>query len=207
MINKMENMDEIIKNWQKYCTEENFIGEGTTRTAYRVKDKVIKKHTHPIGHKQSVNELNLYKKLKGTKLEKFIAPIHYVSEEFQITDYYEEIEKNEDGSGFALDCYDFDSATLKLYFYEDEEEFYDYIAQNGVEDTLSSLNNGIDKNGRVVLIDYGMNNSLYQEFFEETKKGIIPIFSLETCEKCKRDFEYKYYIGKEKTYYICSNCK
>lgn len=44
-------LNEIIKNRDKYCIDENFVGIGSTRKVYRILDYVIKLHIHPIGYK------------------------------------------------------------------------------------------------------------------------------------------------------------
>ncbi|WP_255505197.1 hypothetical protein [Lysinibacillus sphaericus] len=51
---------QIIQNWNQYCRDGNFVGIGSTRKVYRVLDYVIKVHLHPIGYKQSKNELEIY---------------------------------------------------------------------------------------------------------------------------------------------------
>lgn len=38
---------EIMENWDRYCTDENFVGIGSTRKVYIVCDYVVKINTHP----------------------------------------------------------------------------------------------------------------------------------------------------------------
>ncbi|SDE59039.1 hypothetical protein SAMN04488126_11278 [Bhargavaea beijingensis] len=48
----VDQMKDVIRNRKAYCTEENFIGIGSTRKTYSRGGMVIKIHLYPIGYLQ-----------------------------------------------------------------------------------------------------------------------------------------------------------
>lgn len=75
-----QQLEDVIRNWSTYCTEENFIGIGSTRKAYRAGDVVIKVHLHPLGHVQSDNETNIYRAMKEKGLDPLFAAVYYLKD-------------------------------------------------------------------------------------------------------------------------------
>lgn len=85
-------LKDLIENWVKYCKEENFIGIGSTRKVYRIKDYVIKLHIHPLGYKQSLKEMEIWNFVVKKDIKELFAKIYYVDESVSVQRYYKPLE-------------------------------------------------------------------------------------------------------------------
>jgi len=81
-------LKELIQNWGNYCIEENFIGIGSTRKVYRVRDYVIKLHLHPLGYKQSLKELEIWQYVVEKDFKDLFAKTYYVDRSISVQRYY-----------------------------------------------------------------------------------------------------------------------
>ncbi|MCI1592886.1 hypothetical protein [Heyndrickxia oleronia] len=91
-------LKQIIQNWNQYCSDDNFVGIGSTRKVYRVLDYVIKVHLHPIGYKQSLNELKIYSSMADKVLDSLLAQTYYVDEFISAQTYYRPLELKDNQS-------------------------------------------------------------------------------------------------------------
>ncbi|WP_107842115.1 hypothetical protein [Metasolibacillus meyeri] len=73
-------------------------------------------------------------------------------------------------------------------------------------DYKDSGNYGINENGNLVLIDYGMTKKLYEkEWVPLAQKGIIPQIHFQQCTICKLEKELRMY-GEADTDIRCVDC-
>ena len=173
----LENVDERIKN-------AALIGIGSTRKVYRFNDFVIKTFLHPIGFAQSKNEYAMYKSLEALGLEKHIAPILYLSEKYAIQPFYEQLPLNNNCSydlDLELDSRMTEDLKTALTIIDKELDGFDF---------KDSGNYGIDKDGKLVLIDYGMTKKLYEEqWVPLAEVGTLPQIRYDKCRVCKVEKE------------------
>lgn len=189
----LENVDELIK-------KTKMIGIGSTRKVFRYEDLVIKTFLHPIGYEQSKIEYDMYKSLETLGLEKQIAPILYISEKYVIQPFYEQLPLINNCS------YDLDLET-------DSRMTEDLKAALNVIDTefdgfdfKDSGNYGLDKDGNLILIDYGMTKKLYEEqWVPLAEAGTLPQIRLEKCRVCNVEKELRMY-GEADTDNRCVVC-
>lgn len=169
------------------------IGIGSTRKVFRYGDLVIKTFLHPIGYEQSKNEYAMYKALKALGLEKHIAPILYISEKYTIQPFYEQLPLNNNCS------YDIDlEADLRLT--EDLKAALHVIDKDlDGFDFKDSGNYGLDANGNLILIDYGMTKKLYEEqWVPLAEAGKLPQIRFEVCRVCNIEKELRMYGNDDK---------
>lgn len=141
-------LNELSENWNKYCSEENFIGIGSTRKVYRVDEYVIKLHLHKLGYKQSQNELHIYNVMaeKGLHVDETIS-IQKYSQPLELKNHQSfEIDGNIDAQ-LIPDLYE---EVLELL----DQDFDCY-------DLKDSSNYGMNEQGKLTFIDYGMSKNLY----------------------------------------------
>lgn len=189
----LENVDELIKKTE-------MIGIGSTRKVFRYEDLVIKTFLHPIGYEQSKIEYDMYKSLETLGLEKQIAPILYISEKYVIQPFYKQLPLINNCS------YDLDLET-------DSRMTEDLKAALNVIDTeldgfdfKDSGNYGLDKDGNLILIDYGMTKKLYEEqWVPLAEAGTLPQIRLEKCRVCNVEKELRMY-GEADTDNRCVVC-
>ncbi|MGE7925521.1 protein kinase [Viridibacillus arvi] len=183
----------IISNWQPYCIEENCIGIGSTRKVYRVDEFVIKVHLHPIGYKQSLNEIEIYEYMKARNVSDLLAEMVYVNEDICIQRYYENLELKNNQTyelNVVEDCRI--PPKLKALLRELDQRFDSF-------DLKDSSNFGLDAEGNLVLIDFGMTKSLYEtEWVPLAEVGKLPQIYFEKCRVCGIDKELRMYGQKDK---------
>lgn len=175
-----KKIQELIKNREKYCVEENFVGIGSTRKVFKVSEYVIKIHKHNLGYKQSKNELIIYKKMWEKGFNELVAQTYYVDESLSIQKYYKPIALRNNQS-YKLDM----KKDTKLFpnKYEEilkllEEEFDCF----DLEDTS---NYGLNEQGKLIFIDYGMTKKLYEEEWRPlAESGIIRQIEYDYCNVC-----------------------
>ncbi|MFF2755241.1 protein kinase [Psychrobacillus sp. NPDC058041] len=178
----------IIDNLHNLCTNETFVGIGSTRKVFRYKNFVIKKHLHPIGFKQSKNEYNIFTKLNRKDLTNYIAEIVYVDEQISIQKYYSNLS--------LIDAQSYDLEISKDTRFT--KELRDAIQLIDMEydgfDLKDSGNYGLNENGYFVLIDYGMTKALYEkEWVPLAEVGILPQIYYEKCMVCGNEKELRIY--------------
>ncbi|KOO51669.1 protein kinase [Viridibacillus arvi] len=183
----------IISNWQPYCIEENCIGIGSTRKVYRVDEFVIKVHLHPIGYKQSLNEIEIYEYMKARNVSDLLAEMVYVNEDICIQRYYENLELKNNQTyelNVVEDCRI--PPKLKALLRELDQRFDSF-------DLKDSSNFGLDAEGHLVLIDFGMTKSLYEtEWVPLAEAGKLPQIYFEKCRVCGIEKELRMYGQKDK---------
>lgn len=191
--NVVENINDMIKN-------AKMIGIGSTRKVYRYKNLVIKTFLHPVGYAQSKNEYEIYQKLEMQGLGKHIAPILFMSEKYVIQPFYEQLPLNNYCS-YDLDI-EMDSrmtGDLKaaLYVFDQELDGFDF---------KDSGNYGLNEEGHLVLIDYGMTKTLYEEqWVPLAEAGTLPQIQFKKCQVCNIEKELRMY-GENDTDLRCVAC-
>jgi len=182
-------LQEIIRNWEEYCSEENFIGIGSTRKVFKVFDYVVKLHLHSIGLEQSKNELNIYRKMLERELNKLFAPTYYVDEFISIQKYYNPVEMR-DNQSFEIDI-EKDKNLIPAKYGEVlcllDKEFDCF-------DLKDSSNYGLNEQGKLTFIDYGMSKSLYEkQWVPLAEAGILPQIYYDFCSVCGIKKELRMY--------------
>ncbi|MGE7912568.1 protein kinase [Lysinibacillus xylanilyticus] len=189
----LENVDELIKNAE-------MIGIGSTRKVFRYEDFVIKTFLHPIGYAQSKNEYDMYKSLEALGLEKHIAPILYISEKYVIQPFYEQLPLNNNCSydiDLEMDSRMTEDLKTALNVIDRELDGFDF------ED---SGNYGLDKDEKLILIDYGMTKKLYEEqWVPLAEAGTLPQIRFKKCRVCNVEKELRMY-GENDTDNRCVDC-
>jgi len=177
----LENVDEIIKNAE-------MIGIGSTRKVFRYEDIVIKTFLHPIGYAQSKNEFDMYKRLMTLGLEKHIAPILYLSEKYAIQPFYEQLPLKNNCSydiDIEIDSRITEDLKTALNVIDKELDGFDF---------KDSGNYGLTKDGKLILIDYGMTKKLYEEqWVPLAEEGKLPQIRFEKCRICNVEKEIRMY--------------
>ncbi len=194
-------LKEIIKNHANFCIEENFIGIGSTRKVYRISDYVIKKHLHPLGYKQSLQELEIYNSMVDKGFNELFAEVYYVDERFAVQKYYKPIEMKYNQS-FDIDV--MREAHLIPNKYEDILNLLGKDYDNF--DIKDSGNYGLNDEGKLVFIDYGMTKTIYEnEWVPLAESGELPQIHFDFCGVCKEQKELRMYgeNDKDKRCYVC----
>ncbi|WP_404407120.1 protein kinase [Jeotgalibacillus malaysiensis] len=176
-----------MENWKTYCTEQNFLGIGSTRKVYRAGDKVIKVHLHAIGYEQSRQELLIYEEMKRLGYDEYFAEVTEVHKEYAVQRFAEPLEL-QDAQTYDLpeDDERLTHSHKKIISLLDRE--FDSF------DLKDSGNFGINKAGRLVLIDYGMTKKRYEtEWVPEADAGVIPQIYFEACTICGVEKELRMY--------------
>lgn len=178
----------IKDNLHNLCTNERFVGIGSTRKVFRYKDYVIKQHLHPIGFKQSQNEYNIFTKLNMQDLTKYVAEIVYVDEQISIQKYYSNLPL------IDAQSYDLEISEDKRFTKELSAAIQLIDKEYDGFDLKDSGNYGVNENGCFVLIDYGMTKMLYEkEWVPLAEDGILPQIYFEKCLSCGEEKELRIY--------------
>lgn len=189
----LENVDELIK-------EAEMIGIGSTRKVYRYENVVIKTYLHPIGYAQSKNEYDMYKSLEILGLEKHIAPILYISEKYVVQPFFEQLPLNNHCSydiDLEMDSRMTEDLKAALNVIDKELDGFDF---------KDSGNYGLNKDGNLVLIDYGMTKKLYEnQWVPLAEAGTLPQIRFEKCRVCNVEKELRMY-GEADTDNRCVTC-
>jgi len=192
---------ELLQDWKKHCTEENFIGIGSTRKVFRYGDYVIKVNLHEMGYSQSLKEQQIYEYMKFEGYGHLFAQVYFVNEEVCIQAYYN-----------ALPMFDhltFDVKEREGYWkfpnqYEDCIEILDKKFDSF--DFKDSSNYGLNENQELVLIDYGMSKDLYNEqWILAVERGEVPHIEVHECVICGIKKEIRTY-GKTDHDKRCLKC-
>ena len=185
--NFAENIDDLSQHAE-------MIGIGSTRKVYRFKNLVIKVFLHPIGYIQSKNEFEMYKSLEIQGLEKHIAPILWLSEKHIVQPFYEQLPlKNHCSYDIDLEKDPRITEDLKT-------------AINIIDKEMDGFDYGLNEDGHLVLIDYGMTKKLYEEqWVPLAEAGILPQVRLEKCHVCNMEKELRMY-GEIDMDYRCVTC-
>lgn len=192
---------QIIQNWNQYCIDENFVGLGSTRKVYRVLDYVIKVHLHPIGYKQSKNELEIYTSMADKGLDRLFAQTYYVDEFISVQKYYKPLElKNNQSYEVKVE----ENRRLIPNLFDEVLEILD--KNFDCFDLIDSSNYGLNNDGKLVFIDYGMTKKLYEkEWVPLAEVGILPQIHFDFCIICGLEKELRMYgeDDKDKRCYDC----
>lgn len=188
-----------MENWKSYCTEQNFLGVGSTRKVYRAGDKVIKVHLHAIGYEQSRQEMQIYREMKSLGYENYFAEVTEVHKEYAVQLFAEPLKLQ-------------DAQTYDLH--EDDERLTDShkkiisLLDRDFDsfDLKDSGNFGVNEAGKLVFIDYGMTKQRYEtEWVPEADAGVIPQIYFEACTVCGVEKELRMY-GEEGRDRRCVGC-
>lgn len=194
-------LKELSENWHKYCREDNFIGIGSTRKVFRVNEYVIKLHLHLLGYEQSKNELHIYHAMEERGLQELFAKVYYADEIISIQKYYQPLELRNHQS-FEIDKYA--DAPLMPNLYEEVLNLLD--KDFDCFDLKDSSNYGMNKQGKLTFIDYGMSKSLYtNSWVPLAEAGIIPQIDVEVCRMCGLKKELRMY-GEHDLDKRCYSC-
>ena len=195
------NINELIVDWRTVCNEKNFIGIGSTRKAFRAGEYVVKVHLHPVGFAQSQNELNVYKQMSERGHEHLFAEIYHVDESLCIQKYHRPF-KIKANQSFDVDV-DRDSKVIPTGYAHIlmilDKEFDGF-------DLKDSDNYGLNEEGKLVLIDYGMTKRLYEDQWAPlAEAGVLPQIDFDHCEMCGALKELRMYGEKDpdKRCYSC----
>ncbi|MGE7981602.1 protein kinase [Solibacillus sp. NPDC093137] len=194
------NISKVVENIEGLLKQADMIGIGSTRKVYRFEDIVIKTFLHPIGYAQSKNEDQMYKSLEMQGLEKHIAPILFLSEKYVVQPFYEQLPLHNHCS------YDIDLENDPRIM-EDLKTAIEVIDQelDGF-DFKDSGNYGLNEEGYLVLIDYGMTKKLYEEqWVPLAEAGTLPQIRFEKCRVCNIEKELRMY-GEKDTDNRCMTC-
>ncbi|QUW20275.1 hypothetical protein JSQ81_10325 [Sporosarcina sp. Marseille-Q4063] len=171
---------ELLRDWQSFCVENNFVGIGSTRKVYRWENYVFKVNLHEIGYLQSQRELEIYKYMKKNDFGKMFAPTYYADEQVCIQHYFKE-----------LPMYDYQSFDIneRVGFWDFPNQFEECLelldTKFDVFDIRDSSNYGLNNKNELVLIDYGMSKTLYETaWVPAAENGEVPQIEIEVCEAC-----------------------
>ncbi|WP_336990568.1 protein kinase [Bacillus infantis] len=179
----------IEENWRKYCTEENFIGIGSTRKVYLHKEYAIKVNLHPLGFKQSLKEMEIYQFMKAEGLGSLFAEAFYVDQSVSVQRYYQPVPLINNQS-YEIDK-DSDRAFLPSGY---EKALRILDAEFDSFDVKDSSNYGINGKKQLVFIDYGMTKKLYEnEWVPLAESGVLPQIYFERCISCGIEKELRMY--------------
>ncbi|KZE36393.1 hypothetical protein AV656_14720 [Bhargavaea cecembensis] len=201
MKEREEFAEYLIRDWRTYCTEENFLGIGSSRKVYKAGEWVIKVHLHPIGHLQSLNEMVICNAMKAKGLGSMFAEVHYVDERIAIQRYCAPI-KRMNNQSFEIDMKE--HASLLPDHYEEALRTLDREFEGF--DLKDSDNYGLNKRRKLVFIDYGMTRSLYEkEWVPLAESGVLPQIDFDVCDRCGEKKELRMY-GKADQDKRCYSC-
>lgn len=182
----LENSEDIIIN-------ADMVGIGSTRKVYRYKEFVIKTFLHPLGLTQSKNESRMYEYLKFLKLEEHIAPVLFINQHYSVQPFYQQLPlKNNCTYDIDLETDPRITQDLKvaLNILNKELDGFDF---------KDSGNYGLNKEGELVLIDYGMTKQLYEEqWVPLAEAGKLPQIYFEKCQVCGIEKELRMYGEADK---------
>ena len=191
--NVIENIDDMLKS-------AKMIGIGSTRKVYRYENLVFKTFLHPVGYAQSKNEYEIYKALEMKGLEKHIAPILFMNEKYVIQPFYEQLPLNNHCSydlNLEMDPRMTEDLKAALRVFDQELDGFDF---------KDSGNYGLNEEGHLVLIDYGMTKTLYEEqWVPLAEAGTLPQIQFEKCQVCNIEKELRMY-GENDTDLRCVAC-
>ena len=194
-------LEELIENWKLYCKEENFVGIGSTRKVYRVSDYVIKVHLHPIGYNQSQNEFEIFTEMANKSLDSLLAQTYYFDDLISIQKYYAPLELIDNQS------YEISLENHSHLIPDSFEKVLNELDRNfDCFDLKDSSNFGLDNEGKLVFIDYGMTKSLYETMWVPlAEDGILPQIYFDICNICGVEKELRMYgdEDKDKRCYEC----
>jgi hypothetical protein len=194
-------LKELIRNWNEFCKEENFVGIGSTRKVYRVSDYAIKVHLHPIGKLQSIRELEVYNEMGKRNLKHLFAETFYVGESISIQKYCSPLELRDNQS------YDI-SVEEDVHLIPNRYEEVLSILDKDFDcfDLKDSNNYGLSNEGKLVFIDYGMTKNLYEtEWVPLAESGRLPQIYFDFCNVCGLEKELRIY-GKNDKDRRCYSC-
>lgn len=194
------NISKVVENIEGLLKQTEIVGIGSTRKVYRFEGIVIKTFLHPIGYVQSKNEYEMYKTLEMLGLDKHIAPILFLSDKYVVQPFYEQLPLHNHCS------YDIDLENDPRM----KEDLKTAIEVIDLEldgfDFIDSGNYGLNEEGHLVLIDYGMTKKLYEEqWVPLAEAGTLPQIRLEKCRVCNIEKELRMY-GENDTDNRCVTC-
>lgn len=190
----------ILAHLDKILIDKNYAGIGSTRKVYKYKQFVIKEYLHEIGYFQTKNEDAFYKKLQAKGLASHVAPILYFNKDIMIQPFYTQLPLiNNSSYELNLQAEPRLTADLEkaLHVLDKELDGFDF---------RDSGNYGLDDEGHLILIDYGMTKRLYERnWVPLAEAGILPQISFEICQSCGIEKEIRTY-GMEDADRRCVGC-
>lgn len=194
------NISKVVENIEDLLKQADMIGIGSTRKVYRFEDIVIKTFLHPIGYVQSKNEYEMYKSLEMQGLDKHIAPILFLSEKYVVQPFYEQLPLH----NYCSYDIDLENDPRMMEDLKTAIEVID-LELDGF-DFKDSGNYGLNEEGHLVLIDYGMTKKLYEEqWVPLAEAGTLPQIRFEKCRVYNMEKELRMY-GENDTDNCCMTC-
>ena len=189
----MSQINDLVNKASEIMRSHNFVGIGSTRKVFKYENFVIKKHLHRIGYLQSVKEQEIYYELTQKNMAKFLAPILYTNEDIAIQPYYQSLPlKNGETYNIDLDLDKRLTSELRTAIDEIDKKYDGF-------DLLDRGNYGLNQNGKLILIDYGMTKMLYEsEWVPLATAGILPQIFFEKCQVCRHNKELRIYGENDK---------
>ena len=189
---------------ETYCMDQQKVGLGSTRAVYRHGDYVIKKHLHAVGYQQSQNEQCFYRLLKEKAMDENVGAIHYVSESHMIGEYVTPLPVYDDGTGY--DLHDFVPEEPNERYHPTHTAATDFLVEQGVvyDELLYSTNAGVNQQGFIVYVDYGMTHELSIAHQQGVENGDIPIYLHDECDGCREVKVCR--VFDNQTEIICLDC-
>lgn len=196
----MNQIEEVVNKASEIMNSQNFIGIGSTRKVYKYKNLVVKKHLHEIGHLQSIKEQEIYSEMNRKGKAQYLAPVLHADEKLSIQPFYEPLPlKNGETYNIELET-DNRSTTELREVIEEIDKKYDGF------DLLDSGNYGLNQDGNLILIDYGMTKKLYEnKWVPLATAGILPQIYFESCQVCGQEKELRIY-GEDDKDRRCLEC-
>ena len=196
----MNPIEEILNKIPIIMNNQNFIGIGSTRKVYKYKNLVIKKHLHEIGYLQSKKEQEIYSEMNRKGKGHCLAPVLYTDHKLSIQPFYRPLPlKNGETYDIELKT-DGRSTNALRECIKEIDKHYDGF------DLLDSGNYGLNQNGNLILIDYGMTKKLYEnKWVPLATAGILPQIYFEKCRICEQEKELRIY-GEDDKDYRCLEC-
>ena len=180
--------------------EANMIGIGSTRKVYKYKNYVIKTFLHPLGYKQSMNEKHMYDVLHEKGIAEHIAPVLFLNEHYMVQPLFQPLPLEQECTydlNLQSDPRLTKDLSKALQLLDSELDGFDF---------LDSGNYGLNNQGELVLIDYGMTKTLYeQEWVPLAEAGILPQIYSKMCNSCGIEKDIRLY-GEQDTDIRCVAC-
>lgn len=178
----------------------NMVGIGSTRKVYKYNNYVIKTFLHPLGYTQSMNEKHMYDVLHNKGIAKHIAPVLFLNENYMVQPLYQQLPLKQDCT------YDLNLKAEPRLTKDLSDALQILDTELDGFDFLDSGNYGLNRQGELILIDYGMTKTLYeQEWVPLADAGILPQIYSKVCSSCGLEKEIRLY-GEQDVDIRCVAC-
>lgn len=185
-------IEDLKKEYNSYISEDRFLGIGTTRAVFKInQNMVLKVHLNNLGYLQSKKEYEIYNKMDFEKYNYMLSKQYYFCEKYSICEYAEPLECYNDAS----DVWCGDNIPF-IYDECDLDELIELLSDEDimVDDLSLSTNIGISKERKLMFIDYGFTENLYESLIK-----LEEYIGEELLEKIRETHKYEFidsYIKK-----------